>query len=86
MKEEILKMLKGIELKNEEGNRFYTNYASILKNFERSIKRIEECYVDDEDVYNKVKNSVEEFYKAEDDFDKFRIINNIQHDIVVTVF
>ncbi|MBO5349005.1 MAG: hypothetical protein J6A89_04210 [Clostridia bacterium] len=84
MKEEIIKLLESVELKNEEGNENYSNYADIKNDFEYAINKVKESD-EDLELYEKIKEKVNTLNAQETEFRKFRIAKSLSKDIIAVL-
>lgn len=85
MKEELLKILKEINLEYNKESENAEGYEDIKKDFMRAVKKVENAKMIDEDVYEKVKEIASEIEEGMSDFKKFKRLNNIQFEIGVFV-
>lgn len=81
MKEEIIKLLESIKLKNEEGNENFRTFAEIQEDFKYAIDKVKESD-EDLDLYEEIKEKVNKINEQETDFRKYRILKSLNSRII----
>ena len=84
MKEEILKLLKGINLDLNKEDENYENYKSIKDEFEYVLNKLENTN-ENNTIFNeidRIKDQVEKINTSKTNFKKFKYINSLQRDLI----
>ena len=85
MKEELLKILEGINLEYDKESENASGYENIKKDFEYAIKIVKNAESIDEDIFKEVKELASEIEEGMSDFKKFKRLNKMQNKICVFV-
>ena len=87
MKEEMLKLLKSINLELNKEDEDYEHYKSIKEEFEYAINEVEKTS-EHNMIFNEldsIKEQVEKINTATSDFKKFKYINKLQRNLIALV-
>ena len=86
MKEELLKILEGINLEYDKESENAQGYEEIKTNFLSAIENLKNATSIDDNTYETIKETANEIEEGMSDFKKFKRLNKIQREISVYVF